>query len=126
MSVNFSTITPMSQSTISKAPAYSTAAQQPAASNPILDHPRYKEPKKSHWFRNTLIALVALAAATGLARKYLPGTFDPNAVLKADAGTVDKGLHYAKLGVAKAGEFINTYVGKAVDFVKGLIPKSNG
>ncbi len=125
MSVNFSTITPMSQNTISKAPTYSNAAQQPAASTP-MDAPGQPQKKKSHGFRNTVLTVVVLAAATALARKFMPNTFKPDAVLKADANYVDKGLHYAKLGVAKAGEFINKYVGKAVDWAKGLIPKSNG
>ena len=49
MSVNFSTITPMSQSTISKAPTYSNAAQQPAASSP-MDAAGQPAKKKSHGF----------------------------------------------------------------------------
>lgn len=119
MSVNFSTITPMNPATISKAPTYTTAAasQEPAASNPILNHPRYQEPKKSHWFRNTLITLVAVAAATGLSRKYLPNTFNPAATLSGTEKWWQQGLHYAKLGVAKAGEFVNKYVGAAYNWV---------
>ncbi|MBS4759730.1 MAG: hypothetical protein KHX03_03415 [Clostridium sp.] len=124
MSANFSTITPMSQNTISKVPTYSNASQQPAASTP-MDAPGQSQKKKSHGFRNTVLTVIVLAAATALARKFMPTTFDPKAVLKADANYVDKGIHYAKLGVAKAGEFINTYAGKAIDWVKGLIPKSN-
>ena len=64
MSVNFSTITPMSQSTISKMPTYSNQVAQ-VASTPIDS----QEPKKNnHWFLKTLAAVAVITAGVGLLR----------------------------------------------------------
>lgn len=124
MSVNFSTITPMNQATISKPPAFTTTpaavAEQPAASTSMDGG---KPHKKSHWFRNTLITLVVIAAATGLGRKYMPTTFDPAAKLAGTEKWYQQGLHYAKLGVAKAGEFVNKYVGQAYTYIASKFAK---
>lgn len=125
MSTSFSTITPMTQATVSQKPTYSINNQQPAASTP-MDAPYGQQPakkKKSHWFLKTLATVVVLAAATGLGRKYLPKTFDPAAKLAGTENIFQKGLHYVKLGVAKTGEFVNTNVGKAYDATKNFFSK---
>ena len=84
MSVGFSTIRPMSQETISKSSAFALnnqAAQQPVANSPMAGPAgTYQPKKKSHWFAKTLATVVVLAAAAGLGRKYLPKTFNPEAV----------------------------------------------
>ena len=124
MSVGFSTIRPMSQETISKASAYSTnaqTAQQPAANSPMADpEGRYEPRKKSHWFAKTIVTLAVLAAAVGLGRKYLPNTFNPEAVLKDGAKWYEKGLHYATKYIGKAGEYVNTYASKAWNWATNL------
>ena len=127
MSVNFSTITPMSQSTISRTPAFTTAAaaQQPAASNPILNHPRYQEPKKSHWFRNTLIAAAVLVAgATALRGKVgMFKDFDKAATIAKDAKLMDKAAYYGKKAVAEVGDFVIKYANMGIEYVKNLFKK---
>ncbi len=125
MSTSFSTITPMNPATISKKPTYAVNSQpQPAASTP-MDAPYGQEPakKKSNWFLKTLTAVVVLAAATALGRKFLPETFNPAAKLADNANLWQKGLHYAKLGVAKTGEFINTNIEKAYEATKNFFNK---
>ena len=65
MSVNFSTITPMSQSTISRVPTYSNQASAQVASTPIES----EQPKKNnHWFLKTLAALAVVTTAVALLR----------------------------------------------------------
>ncbi len=127
MSVGFSTIRPMSQETISKASAYSAnaqTAQQPAANSPMAGPAgRYEPKKKSHWFAKTIGTLVVLAAAAGLGRKYLPKTFNPEAVLKDGAKWYEKGLHYATKYIGKAGEFVNTYASKAWNWATNLFKR---
>ena len=127
MSVGFSTIRPMSQETISKASAYSVndqAAQQPAANSPMVGPAgRYQPKKKSNWFAKTLVTLAVLAAAVGLGRKYMPNTFNPDAVLKDGANLFEKGAHYVTKYIGKAGEFINTNVAKAYNWVTNLFKK---
>ena len=126
MSTSFSTITPMNPATISKKPAYSINNQpQPAASTPIEPQEQQPAKKKSRWVLKTLAAVVVLAAAAGLGRKYLPETFDPAAKLAGDENILKKGLYYAKLGVAKAGEFINTNAEKLWEGAKNLFKKSD-
>lgn len=126
MSVNFSTITPMSQSTISRTPAYSTAAApatQPAASSPMDG---YQQPKKkSHWFRNTLLtAIVLVGGATALRGKV--GMFkDFNAAtpLANDAKLMEKAAHYGKKGVAVVGDYVMKYASEAWNFVTSKFAK---
>lgn len=121
MSTSFSTITPMNPATISKKPTYAVNNQpQPAASTPMDAPAGQPDKKKSHWFLKTLATVVVLAAAVGLGRKYLPDTFNPAAKLSGNEGFMQKGLHYAKLGIAKAGEFVNTYTGKAYNATKNF------
>ena len=100
MSVNFSTIQPMSQATISKAPAYSKTAAQPAASSPI----NYQAPKqkKSRWFLKTLIAAAAVLGGAVLLRGKVSvfKDFDVAAKLADDAKFLDKLKHYGKKAVA--------------------------
>ncbi len=128
MSVGFSTIRPMSQETISKASAYSVNGQtaaQPAAANPMVGPAgTYQPKKKSHWFAKTVVTLAVLAAAVGLGRKYLPNTFNPNAVLKDGAKWYEQGLHYATKYIGKAGEYVNTYASKAWNWVTNIFKKS--
>lgn len=121
MSVNFSTITQMNQATISRKPAFSTESQQqqPSASSPMNSDGTPK--KKSHWFAKTLGTLVVLATAVGLGRKYLPNTFNPQAALAGTENLFQKGLHYAKVGIGHAGEFVNTNLSKAYAWAKNLI-----
>lgn len=123
MSTSFSTITPMNPATISRKPTYAmnNNQPQPAASSPMDAPAGQPAKKKSHWFLKTLGTVVVLAAAVGLGRKYLPNVFDPAAKLAGTENILQKGLYYAKLGVAKAGEFVNTYVGKAYDATKTFV-----
>jgi hypothetical protein len=110
MSVNFSTITPMNPSTISKQPAYTTT--QPASS------PVYGPKKKSHKFRNTVLTLIVLGAAAGLTRKFGISGFDKTAAVTGNFG--QKALGYGKKAVAYAGDFVNKYAGVVKDYaVKG-------
>lgn len=119
MSMNFATITPMSTATISKKPAYSVdTQQQPAASSPMDNGSQV--PKKSHWFIKSLATIVVLGAAAGLGAKFLPNVFNSKAVLATDANIFNKGLHYAKVGVGHAGEFINKYAEVAYNWTKNL------
>ena len=123
MSTSFSTITPMNPATISRKPTYAinNNQTQPAASSPMNAPAGQPTKKNSHWFLKTLAAVVVVATAVGLGRKYLPKVFDPAAQLAGNENIWQKGLHYAKLGVAKAGEFVNTYVGKAYDATKTFV-----
>ena len=65
-----------------------------------------------------------------MGRKYLPNTFDPAAKLAGTENFMQKGLYYTKLGIAKAGEFVNTYTSKAwnatKNFVTNLFSKKDG
>lgn len=126
MSVNFSTITPMSQSTISRTPAFTTAttAQQPAASSPIDGG--YQQPKKkSHWFRNTLIAAAVLVAgATALRGKVgMFKDFDKATTIAKDAKLMDKAAYYGKKAVAEVGDFVIKYANMGIEYVKNLFQK---
>ena len=115
MTVGFSTIRPLEQSTISKVPTYSTTTQQTAASP--MDAGQTTT-KKSHWFRNTVIGLAVAATAVALAQRFLPTIFNSAATLTGAEKWYEKGMHYAKKGIAIAGEFINKYVDKGIDLVK--------
>ena len=125
MPTNFSTITPLNPANISRPPSFTTTntpASQPAASSPMDGEPPAK--KKSHKFIKTVGTLVIIAAALGLARKYLPNTFNPELKLAADAGIVDKGLYYAKKYIGMAGDYINSWTGSAINGAKGLYEKA--
>ena len=125
MPTNFSTITPLNPANISRPPSFTTAnttESQPAASSPMVGEPPAK--KNSHKFLKTVGTLVVIAAALGLARKYLPNTFNPQLNLSPDAGIVDKGLYYAKKYIGVAGEHINSWTGSAINGVKGLYEKA--
>lgn len=117
MSVGFSTIRPMGPATISRAPSYSTTTNNaPAASSPMDANAAPK--KKSHWFLKTLTAVAVVAAAVGLGRKYLPAVFDSAATIAKDAKWHEKALGYAKKYIGVAGDYVNTYASKAVDYAK--------
>lgn len=105
MPVQFSTITPMSQATISRKPTYTNEAQ-PAASSPITTEQPTK--KKSRWFLKTLVAAaVVLGAAAALRGKVdIFKTFDKASTLAADAKFADKAMYYGKKGVAVVGDFV--------------------
>lgn len=124
MSVNFSTITPMTQATISKAPAFSVntapaAAEQPAASSP-MDGAYGQPKKKSHWFIKTLAAVVVVGAALGLGRKYGLKDFDVKKVLDKDATGMQKFTHTIKKWIAQGGDFVNEkIVGSVLNLFKG-------
>lgn len=123
MSVNFSTIQPMSQATISKAPAYSKTAAQPAASSPI----NYQAPKqkKSRWFLKTLIAAAAVLGGAALLRGKVGvfKDFDAAAKLADDAKLLDKVKHYGKKAVAVVGDFTKDYAMRGYNWVKNLFTK---
>lgn len=123
MSVNFSTITPMNQSTISKPPAFSTAqtAAQPAASSPM--DANQQPTKKSHWFRNTLIAAVILVGGATVLRGKVGmfKDFDKAAKLAEGAKPMEKIAHYGKQAVAAVGDFVKTYADKAIAWGKGIL-----
>ena len=120
MSVNFSTITPMSQATISKKPAYTNSAQ-PAASSPISEQPK----KKSHWFLKTLVAAaVVLGTAAALRGKVdMFKNFDKGSTLAEGAKFLDKMKHHGKKAVAVVGDFVNENALKAWNGFKNLIGK---
>ena len=121
MSVNFSTITPMSQSTISRMPAYTNSAQ-PAASSPITtEQPK----KKSRWFLKTLIVAAAALAATAALRGKVDAfkTFDKTATLAEGAKFLEKVQHYGKKAVAVVGDFVIDKSSQLVTMVKGYFNK---
>ena len=113
MQVGFSTIKPLDPATISRTPTYSTTTTTPTASSPMDSGQTVT--KKSHWFRNTVISLAVIATAVALGQRFLPAIFDKTATLATDAKLFDKGLYYAKKGVAIAGEFINKYVDMGIN-----------
>ena len=124
MSVNFSTITPMSQSTISKMPTYSTQTSAQVASTPIDS----QQPKKNnHWFLKTLAAVAVLTAAVGLLRGKVDmfKNFDVAGKLAEDANLKDKAVFYGKKAIAVAGDFVNKYANLALETVKGWLPKKS-
>ena len=124
MSVNFSTITPMSQSTISRVPTYSNQASAQVASTPIES----EQPKKNnHWFLKTLAALAVVTTAVALLRGKVDvfKNFDVNSKLADNAGLKDKAMFYGKKAIAVAGDFVNKYAGLAVEKVKGWLPKKS-
>lgn len=117
MSVGFSTIRPMDPATISRVPSYSTTTNNaPAASSPMDAGTAPK--KKSQWFLKTIATVAVVAAAVGLGRKYLPAVFDPAITIAKDAKWHQKAIGYAKKYIGVAGQYINEYAGKAVDYVK--------
>lgn len=110
MSVNFSTITPMSQSTISKAPAFTVAQQpQPAASSPMGPQYGPAPKKKSHWFAKTLAAIVVLAGGAAILRGKVGAfkNFDKTKPLEEGAKFKEQATYYGKKAVAVVGDFIN-------------------
>lgn len=122
MSVNFSTITPMSQATISKKPAYSNQSTAHVASTPIDS----EQPKKSnHWFLKTLATVAVLTAAVGLLRGKVDmfKNFDVTSKLADNANLKDKAMYYGKKAIAVAGDFVNKYASLALETVKGWFPK---
>lgn len=128
MSTSFSTITPMNPATISRMPSYAvnTPQAQPAASTPM--DAQYDQPakKKSHWFAKTIGTAVVIAAAVGLARKFLPNIFDSAATVAKDANIFQKGYEYTKIGIAKAGDFVNKYAELAFNWIKDIPNKFKG
>lgn len=123
MPTNFSTITPLSTSTISKKPAFSVNNQQPAASSPVNTFEAEPKKKNNHWFLKTLATVAVVAAAVGLGRKYLPEIFNPAATLNGTENLLQKGLHYAKVYIGKAGECVNSTVSAGINFVRNLFTK---
>ncbi len=125
MSVNFSTIQPMSQATISKAPAYSKTAQQPVASSPM--DASYQAPKKkSRWFLKTLIAAAVVLGGAALLRGKVGVFKDFDAVkdkFGTDAKILDKAKYYGKKAVAAVGDFTTEYWNKGVNWVRNLFTK---
>ena len=119
MSVNFSTIQPMSQSTISRVPTYSTDAK-PSASVPMNGTEQPK--KKSRWFLKTLVAAAAIATTVALLRGKVDmfKNFDVTSTLQQGASFMDKAKFYGTKAVAVAGDFVTNYWNKGVAFVKGL------
>ena len=119
MSVNFSTIQPMSQATISRMPSYSTESQ-PTASVPMNGTQAPK--KKSRWFLKTLVAAAAVATAAALLRGKVNvfKNFDVTSTLQQGASFMDKAKFYGTKAVAVAGDFVTNYWNKGVAFVKGL------
>ena len=115
MPVNFSTITPMSQATISKMPAY-TNVQQNVASSPMTASEQPK--KKSHWFAKTLLfAAVVLGAAAALRGKVdVFKNFDKSGALADGAKFMEKAAHYGKKAVAVVGDFVIENGTKAYNF----------
>ena len=104
MPVQFSTITPMSQATISRKPTYTNESQPAASTSMTTNQPK----KKSHWFLKTLVfAAAVLGAAAALRGKVdVFKNFDVKSVLGADAKFADKAMYYAKKGVAVVGDFV--------------------
>lgn len=122
MPVNFSTIRPMEQSTISRMPAYTANPVTPAASSPIGSEPKKKN---SHWFLKTLAAVAVIAGGAALLRGKVDvfKNFDVKAALPSTATFVDKAKHYAMKAVAVTGDFLISKGTAVCNWVKGLIPK---
>lgn len=130
MSVNFSTIGQMNTSTISKPPAFSTAApevsqpQMPAASTRINtpDSDYEPEKKKSHWLLKTIGAAVVIVGGLAAARKWCPGVKEIilEKELAKDAKFGDKCKYY----LAKAGQYITDKAKLAYESVVGIFDKS--
>lgn len=126
MSVNFSTIQPMSQATISKAPAYSKTAQQPVASSP-METAGQAPKKKSRWFLKTLIAAAVVLGGSALLRGKVDAFKNFDAVADkfgADAKLLDKAKYYGKNVIAAIGDFTTTYWNKGYGWVKNLFTKT--
>lgn len=125
MSVNFSTISPLSPATISKAPTYSNAnaqaAPQAAASSPVAGD--NNEPKKkSYKLAGTLITAAVLVAAAALLRGKVDmfKNFNKTEALAENAKFKDKMAYYGKKAVATVGDFINeTVIGGIKKLFKG-------
>lgn len=121
MSVNLSSgIVPLSPETISRPPKYTqTNAQAPTASTPINEEAPKK--KNSYWFLKTVGAIVVVAAALGLGRKYIPALKNINLSEAAGEGAkwYQKGLTY----IAQAGEYINTKAANSWEWLKALPSK---
>ncbi len=122
MAVNFSTIKPMSQSTISKAPAY-TKEQSAVASSPMDGQQAPK--KKSRWFLKTLIAAAVVLGGTAALRSKVNvfKNFNVTGKLAADAKFLDKAKFYGQKAVAVVGDFTTKYWNKAYNAVKNLFKK---
>ena len=125
MTVSFSTLTPMSQATISKAPTYSkTQAQTPIASTSIEP----KESKKSsHWFLKTLATVAVLTAGVALLRGKVDvfKNFDKTLPLADGAKFLDKAKYYGQKAIAVVGDFVIDNAQKAFAWGKGLFNKNN-
>lgn len=129
MSTNFSTIAPLSASTISRAPSFvkegaaetkaEPKAEQPVASSSIYDDGTKK--KKSHWFLKTIVSLAVIAGGLAAAKNYVPQLKNLDTTVKfADVkGYKDKALYL----VAKGGEKVIEYWNSGYNWVKGLLPK---
>lgn len=136
MPVNFSTISQMDLTTVSKLPAFSTntsaqkppaaapndmSSQQPLASSRINNN--YEpEPKKSHWFLKTLGAIIVIGGALVAARKSSASIkeIDLTKELSKEAKLADK----AKFYTAKAGEWIIVKAKAAKEWVVGIFDKT--
>ena len=128
MPTNFTTIGPLSASTISKPPSFvkegaKTAAEpkaeQPVASSSIYDDG--KEKKNSHWFLKTVVALAVIAGGLAAAKKYVPQVRDFVAPEKFSdvKGYKDKALYL----ISKGGEKVIELATKTWDAIKGILPK---
>lgn len=130
MSTNFSTIAPLSASTISRAPSFvkegnaqvnaESKASQPVASSSIYDDGSQK--KKSHWFMKTIVALGVIAGGLVLAKQHLPQikNFDSSGKFADMKGFKDKAFY----AVSKGGEEIIKYWNLGFAKVKGMFSKA--
>jgi hypothetical protein len=135
MSTTFSTIGPLSQSTISKVPTYNTAtpvpAEQPTASTPVYYQTGKK--KKSRWLGKLILTVAIVAGALAAGRKFVPWLQQAPATLGENAKLVEKAQHY----LGKSGQFIidksvsvfgwaKSQYGKFAEWLKGLNTASTG
>ena len=128
MPTNFSTIGPLSASTISRPPSFvkdgaqpaaEPKAEQPVASSSIYDDGTQK--KKSNWFLKTILAAAVIAGGLAAAKKYVPQVRDFVAPEKFSdvKGFKDKALYV----ISKGGEKVIEYSTKAWNAVKGLFSR---
>ena len=125
MTTNFSTIAPLSASTISRAPSFvkdgaaASKAEQPVASSSVYDDGSKK--KKSHWFAKTIVAIAVVVGGLAAAKKYIPQVRDFKAPEKfSDVKGIKEQALYV---ISKGGEKVIEFWNSSIKAVKGLFSR---